>query len=270
MIWFTVRQIVKHKIMWVWLILSVLMVLVIGIWGNVQTAAGNIPLLVMIGKGTIPATMLLRPSLGVIIIICIIAYSKYYADVLKPEQAVLIFSKPVSRTQFFFSNFTAVLLVSLLYTLFMGILFAIVTGIKAGSFPILFYLAGLIYVPFYVLVYYIAVVFFITITKSRLAGALIGYFILGVSPFLLPTSFITRHAHSAITITGLPQLSPYAKGVVYFFRYVIPSSSGVKQLWLPVLHNGFGMFHWELFGFIIATCAPFFIISYLMAARREF
>jgi ABC-type transport system involved in multi-copper enzyme maturation permease subunit len=270
MIWFTARQIVKHKIMWVWLILSVLFVLVVGFWGDIQMTADNTPALIINGAVPIPGSLLLLSSLSAIVIICIIAYSKYYADALKPQQAVLIFSKPVSRTQFFFSNFTAVLLVSFLYTLFMGILFAIVTGIKAGAFPILFYLASLIFVPFYVLVCYVSVVFFITITKSRLAGALIGYFILEASSFLIPTSFITLHAHKSVTITGLPHFSPYWRGVVYFFRYIIPSSSGVKQLWMPVLHNGFGMFQWELFGFIIATCAPFFIISYLMATRREF
>ncbi len=268
MIRFTALQIVKHKIMWVWLILSILLVLIIGIWGDVHTTAKNFPILISMGSTSIPAIFILGFSLTVIVIIDIIAYSRYYADALKPAEAALIFSKPVSRTQFYFSNFAAVLLVSFLYTLFMGILFAILTGIKAGSFPILFYIACLIYVPFYVLVYYISVVFFITITKSRLAGALIGYFILGASTLLLPASFNFIHRHTVLT--GLGHFSPAARGAVYFFRYVIPNAFGVQQLWIPVLNHGFGMFHWKLFGFIIATCAPFFIISYVIIARREF
>jgi ABC-type transport system involved in multi-copper enzyme maturation permease subunit len=268
MIWFTARQIIKHKIMWVWLLLSVLLVLLIGIGGDVQMGAQNGPFLISVGTLFLPVSILLAVSLTVIVIICIIAYSKYYADALKPRQAALIFSKPVSRTQFFFTNFTAVLLVSFLYTFFMGIIFAIMVAIKAGIFPILFYIACLLLVPFYVLVYYISVVFFITITKSRLAGGLIGYFILGASTFLLPASFIFVHTQTQLTRLG--DISPYLRGVIYFFRYVIPSASGVQQLWMPVLQNGFGMFHWGLFGFIIATCGTFFIISYLLVVRREF
>jgi ABC-type transport system involved in multi-copper enzyme maturation permease subunit len=269
MIRFTARQIVKHKIMWLWLILSVIAVLVLGIWGHVQTVGTSTPFFLMLGNIPIPVSVLLGTSLAAIVIICIIGYSKYYADALKPQQASLIFSKPVSRTQFYFSNFAATLLVSFGYTFIMGILFAIMIAIKAGTFPVLFYIASLIYVPFYVLVYYISVVFFITITKSRLAGGLIGYFILGASTFLLPSSFIyIRHGSGFAGL--LTNLSPIWQGVTYFFRYIIPSASGVQQLWLPVLNQGFGMFHWELFGFIIATCAPFFIVSYLLIARREF
>jgi ABC-type transport system involved in multi-copper enzyme maturation permease subunit len=255
--------------MWLWLILSVIAVLVLGIWGDVQSVAGQKPFFLMLGAIPIPVSALLGVSLAAIVIICIIGYSKYYADALNPQQAALIFSKPVSRTQFFFSNFAATILVSFFYTFIMGILFAIMVAIKADIFPVLFYIACLIYVPFYVLVYYISVVFFITVTKSRLAGGLIGYFILGASTFLLPSSFIYLHQGSGFAGL-LTNLSPIWQGVTYFFRYIIPSASGVQQLWLPVLQNGFGMFHWKLFGFIIATCAPFFIASYVLVARRKF
>lgn len=158
MIRFNCRQLLKHKALWFWPGLYLLFILAIIIWGSIEPAT-NGPFLITLGQFPIPVWAFMFQALAGIVIICVIAYPKHYADTLDPERASLIFSHEVSRTEFFFTDFASILWVSFLYTLFMVVVIAILAGIEAGVFPIQFYVASLIVCPFYILCYYISVVF---------------------------------------------------------------------------------------------------------------
>jgi len=111
------------------------------------------------------------------------------------------------------------------------------------------------------LAYYISIVFFIMVLNSRLAGAVVGYFVTGFSLFLLTgdEALTQMHIYSKI-----------AHVAVHVLSYIIPSAAGIIKLMEQVYSQGFGAFQWGPLGFIIASCIPFFVISYYLVRRREF
>jgi len=261
MIRFISRLLLKNKVLWLWPLLGVLLVLVIALWGGVRTTVSSNSFVFLIGKFSIPAYVMMFQTLPVITIISVIGLPKHFSESIGRERAALIFSKSVSRTDFFLYDFASVLIITLFYSLITVVTFAILIAFGAGIFPIQYYIGALILIPFYVLAYYISIVFFIIVTDSRLVGALLGYFVTGFSSFLL---------HGNELLKDLNISSGIAHQAVNVFSYIVPSVAGLQQLWQPILHYGFSNFDWNLFGFIIASCIPFFIVSYYLMSRREF
>ena len=75
-------------------------------------------------------------------------------------------------------------------------------------------------------------------------------------------------------------------GLADGLSYLVPSTAGVDKLMVGlempgpdaaampemsgVLINGFVAFNWQLFGFVLLSCLPFFLLSFYLMRRKQF
>jgi ABC-type transport system involved in multi-copper enzyme maturation permease subunit len=261
MIKFSFRLLLKNKILWVWPAIIFFSVLEYGILGNIQSTTDSYPFLAKLGYRSFTTSAFLLKALPLVTIISIIGLVPHFDRNINSERAALIFSRPISRTEFFFSDFAAMLLVSFLYNLSCVILYGILVGIKAGIFPLEPFISLLIFIPLYILSYYVTIIFLLLITNSYLTSTILGYFLTGFSEKFLPID-------NFLNMFGIQ--SPIGKELANILSYLIPSSEGIKLIMSSTLNNGFSALDWGLLMFSITSLLPLFLLSYFMFKRKEF
>lgn len=261
MISLTLRTLFKNKVLWAWPILFLLFVLAVFYWGGVSSAQNSYSFTLVMGGANIPSSMVIPQLTSFVVLLSIIGFPSHFSKNLKPERGSLLLSKPISRTELFFSDFAAMLTVAFSYTLVSIILLAVLVGFEAGIFPVQFFIALLLFLPLLLLTYYITIVLFLILTNSYLAGALLGWIVTGFSSIFF-------NIEQFMKIFGFD--SDFAYGVIDVLSFLIPSAGGVEQLLEQVYSGGFAAFDGGLFAFILASCLPFGILSYYLYLNKEF
>lgn len=261
MIRFTLRTLFKNKVLWAWPALFLFFTWLIFAWGDISAGQNSYSFMVHLGELQLPSGIVVKQLISLVVLICIIGLPSHFAQNLKPARASLLLSKPISRTEFFFSDFTAMLGVSVIYSL-ASISFLIgLVAIQTGTFPFQFHLSLLLFLPFLLLTYYITITLFLILTNSYLGGVIVGYLVASFSSvFLNIDQFLEMIGWSGTFIESL----------FYFFSYLIPSAGAVESLLLSILNGGFSAFDGELFLFALVSCLPFAALSYYLFLNKEF
>lgn len=261
MIKFNLRQLFKNKTLWAFPGLFLLFTIIMFIWGDITAAGNSYSFGIMMGGAQIPFSMVIPQLTGLVTLFCIIGLPNHFAKNLTSERGSLLLSKPVSRVQYFFSDFASVLTVLFSYTLFSVALIAILAAVKAVIFPVQFLLGMLLFLPLIILTYYITIVLFLMLTESYLAGALLGWFVTGLSSALLNSDKLLSMLgiNSKITKTTLDVLS-----------YLIPSSEGFSKIIGQIYSGGFATIDGSLLVFALVTCLPLGALSFYLYLNKEF
>lgn len=262
MIQFTLRSLLRRKVLWVWPGLFLLFAVVIISWGDISSAQNSYSFMIMIGEAPLPSGIIISQFfISFVTLIAVIGMPGHLAENIKPERASLILSKPISRAELYFSDFVAMLIFSFFYTLISVFLLAIPVAIQAMVFPFQLFGALLLLLPLLLLTYYITIVFFLLLTNSYLGSVLLGYFLTNFSTLFLDTG-------NLLNMFGLD--TPFAENLIAVLSYIIPSAGGMQQILESVLSNGFSSFDGGLFLFSLASCLPLLALGYYLIRKKEF
>lgn len=279
---FNVELLLRNKVLWAWPIIAVLLAAAVGFYGEIQSAGNSYSFLLAFGDGnSFPSGFIINGLIDFLILIAVIGIPSHFSKNLDSERASLILSKPIDRTDFFLAEFGAVMTVSLFYTLITDIVLAVLLFIEAGIFPFQLYLAILFYIPLLIFAIYVSIALLLILTHSYLAGVLIAYLlIVPLSGFLLNAeTFLNMFGFNSglmVTLTdGLSYLVPSAAGVEQLMSGFRGPAAGdgagsIDQMMAGVLHEGLVVFDWQLFGFVLISCLPFFLLSFYLMRRKEF
>ena len=261
MIRLTLRTLYKNKILWAWPGIFLLFTLAAFYWGDISSAQNSHSFKLLMGGGQIPAGMVMSQLTGFVVLFSIIGFPNHFAKALKPERGSLLLSKPISRSQFFLSDFASMLIVAVSYSFLSVALLAILLGAKAAIFPIQLLIGILLFLPLMMLTYYITIVLFLILTNSYLAGALLGWMVTGFSSFFL-------NGEKILTMFGLN--TDFAQTTLEVFSYLIPSSAGVEMILRQIYGGGFSAIDGGLLSFVLASCLPFGALGYYLYLNKEF
>lgn len=262
MIRFIVDSLLKNKVLWAWPGLFVLFAGGIFIYGDITAATDSASFMIDMGGLSLPPGMIVSQLISLTTLIVIIGLPTHFANNIESERASMLLSKPVSRSEFFLSDFAAILGVIYLYTLVTILVLALLTGIEAAIFPFQFFAGLFLFLPLLLLTYYITITLFLVLTNSYLSGVIIGYF----TTELLSSLFL--NGESVLNMLGYQ--SDFAHGVFDVLSFLIPSSAAVEQILSGVLQSGFSDFDGGLLAFSLASCLPFFALGYYLFLRKEF
>lgn len=258
---FILRTLFKNKVLWAWPVLFLLFTLVIFIWGDISTAKNSYSFIISTGIAPLPSQMVISQLVSITVLFGIIGLPSHFANNLKSDRASLLLSKPISRSDFFLSDFAAMLAVTFSYTFICVIFLALLTTIQGAIFPYQFFITLLLFMPLLLLTYYVAIVLFLVISHSYLTGALLGWLVVSFSSLFL-------NIGQYLDMFGIQ--SNAIHGVMGFLSYIIPSAGGVEQLMQELLSSGFSAFDGGLFLFVLASCLPFGLLSYYLFCKKEF
>lgn len=261
MIRLNLYQLFKNKTLWAWPGLFLLFVVAMLYWGDIGAAQNSYSFTVILGGGEIPMSIVMSQLMSLVILICIIGLPNHFSKNLTPERGSLLLSKPISRSEFFFSDFISVSAVLFSYTIISVVLMAILLGIKAAIFPVQFFLGQLLFFPLLIMTYYISIVLFLILTESYLGGALLGWIVTGFSSVFLNSDKI-------LSMLGFQ--SEFASIFMDVLSYLIPSAGGIQELIRQVYSGGFSAIDGGLFAFVLASCLPFALLSYYLLQKKEF
>lgn len=261
MIRLNLYQLFKNKTLWAWPGLFLLFVIAMLYWGDIGAAQNSYSFTFILGEGEIPMSMIMSQLTSFVILICIIGLPNHFSKNLTPERGSLLLSKPISRSQLFFSDFVSVCTVLISYTIISVVLMAILLAVKATIFPVQFFLALLLFLPLLIMTYYISIVLFLILTESYLGGALLGWIVTGFSSIFLNSDKI-------LSLLGLQ--SDFASTFMDILSYLIPSAGGVQKIITQIYSGGFSAIDGGLFAFVLASCLPFGLLSYYFLQKKEF
>lgn len=274
------KLLLKNRTLWAWPIIAVLLAVIFGIYGDIQSAGNSYSFMLGVGDNMLPSSFLMSSVLGFFLLIAVIGVPFHLSKNLSSERASLVLSKPISRSDFFFAEFAAVLTVVTFYTLFSIAVLAVLLFLEANIFPYQLYLAILLYIPLYFFVIYDSIVLLMILTESYLASVLIAYLLIApISGFLFNAEQLLRFfgwdSELIVRITdGLSYLIPSSGAVEELFFSVNRGGApggevSLSQMASGVLNNGFAAFDWQVFGFTLISCVPFFLLSYYLMRRKE-
>ncbi len=286
---FNTKLLLNSRIIWIWPVAAIVIAFIVGYYGDIQSAGNSYSFLLTFSNSPpFPSGLFIPGLIGFFILIAVIAVPSHLNKNLEPERAALIFSKSITRSDFFFSEFASVMAVVVGFTLFTDIALAVLLFAEAGIFPLQLYLAVLLFLPLYFFVTYVSIVLLLILTRSYLASVLIGYLVV---PFI---SAVLLRLEFFFNLLGWN--SDFLLGLADVLSYFIPSSQGVEALMSDfeaggsveinvdngsvgeafysvtsgVFLDGFAAFDWQLFGFVLVSCLPFFLLSYYLMTRKEF
>lgn len=258
---FTLRTLFKNKTLWAWPILFLLFAAAVFAWWDIAPAQNGQTFMFLFGGATLPAGKVIPQLFSFVVLIGIIGFPNHFAKNIEAERAALLLSKPVSRSEMFFSDLAAMLTTSFCYTFISVVILGILVGIKAAIFPFQFYLGMFLFFPLQLFTFYIAIVLFLILTDSYLGGAILGWIVVGLSSFFLNSDMI---------LDKLGFHSTFVHTTFEVFSYFIPSAAAVHKITSHIFISGFSSFEWSLFGFILASILPFGILSYYLFLKKEF
>lgn len=261
MIRFTVRTLLKTKLLWAWPGIFILFVGTMFIWGDIAADPSSASYIIQLADIHLPASTVIGQLISVVILISIIGMPTHFSENLKPDRASLLLSKPISRTELFFSDFTGVLIFSLFYTALSIVLIGLITVILGAIFPFQHFLGLLIFLPLTLLAYYITIVLFLLLTNSYLGGVLLGYFLTGFSSLFL-------NFDQFLQMFGLTDT--WFETMLQILAYLIPSAEAFQQIMQQIFDSGFTGIDVSLLGFAFVSCVPFTLLGYYLYQKKQF
>lgn len=186
---------------------------------------------------------------------CILGFSKTFMETL--NSASLIFSKPISRTDFMLENTQGIFLLTFFYCFCTCFLFSILFLLKSGVIPYQFVLAILL-LPIAIIALYSLVTFLALSFESYPLTVFISFIYVGFQPMLSNSemaqlNFGIENANILKLIEGL------------FF--VFPNIYGGIQLMSEYIRGDFEIM--SVFQ-ILLSCVPIFIFSLFLIKRKDF
>lgn len=261
MIRLTLRTLYKNKILWAWPGIFLLFVLAVFYWGDIGSTQNSYSFMLMLGDGKMPAGMVISQLTGLVVLFSIIGFPNHFAKALEPEQGSLLLSKPISRSDFFFSDFASMLTVAFSYAFLSVVFLAILLGAKAAIFPFQLFIGMLLFLPLLMLTYYITIVLFLILTDSYLAGALLGW---------LVTNFSSLFLNSEKILGMLGLNTEFVQTVMDVLSYLIPSATGVEKIMQQLYGGGFSAIDGGLLAFVVVSCLPLGALAYYLYLNKEF
>lgn len=242
---FNVKLLLNNRILLVWPLTAIVAPFIIGFTGSAESAIASYSFVS-----------------GIFLFLAVISIPSHLNKNLKRDHAALLFSKPVSRSQFFFSEYGAVFAVTFLYSLIAAVAFTILHLLGTGTFPFQFFLGVIIFTPIYFIVVYITIFLLLLVTDSYLGSVLAGYIVIPlVSVYLLKSEkFLTMIGWDTDFLLLLSDI----------LSYLIPSVMSIDLITQQIITKGFTAFDWQLFGFGLLSCIPFLLLSYYAMIRKEF
>ncbi len=281
---FNLKLLLNSRVLPIWAVAALLAAIIVGYYGDIQSAGNSYSFFLTFGDSPpFPSGFFLGGLISFFILIAVIGIPNHLSKNLESDRAALLLSKSVTRTDFFLAEFAAVITITFFYAFITVIILAVLLLIEAGIFPFQLYLAILFYIPFYFTVIYISIVLLLILTRSYLASVLIGYLVI---PFI---ATLLLRVDTFFKLIGWN--SDFLLGLADVFSYFIPSTASAEQLMTDyegaganieftngeissllsgVLYDGWASFDWQLFGFVIVSCIPFFLLSYYLMRRKEF
>lgn len=261
MIRFTARLLLKNKVLWAWPILITIIAVAMAVWGIIEPAPNGSSFVIGLNV-KIPGSVFVMQLVSLITLISIIGLPTHFSKNIEADRAALILSKPISRTDLFLSDYAAMLVVSLFYTFITIVILAVLVGFEAGVLPVQMFLTFLIFLPLYLLGFYIAILFFLIITNSYLGSVLLGYILIP----LLSSLFL--NAENVLGFIGFS--SATMQTILDFFSYLIPSVSGMERIMQTAIAQGFSAIDGGFFTFVLASFLPFFLAGWYIMERKQF
>lgn len=261
MIRFTVRTLLKNKTLWAWPGIIILFVLAIFTWGGISADPSSPSYFIQLANLNLPASTVINQIVSLIILISIIGIPTHFSENLKPDRASLLLSKPISRTELFFSDFAGMFIFSFIYTVITVVLIGLLTAIQGPIFPIQHFLALLIFLPLTLLTFYITIVLFLILTNSYLGAVLLGYFLTGFSSLFI-------NVDQFLQIFGLTDT--WFEFLLQVLAYLIPSAEAFQQIMRQIFNSGFSSIDLSLLGFAFVSCLPFSLLGYYLFRKEQF
>ena len=255
MIRFTMRQLFKNGMLLAWPVLAAAFVLIALLFGSTEAAGSNSFVITFTDKFSLDSAMLTMQSFSVIWLIAMVSLPTHLVENLQPERASLLFSKPLSRTDFFVSDIAGVLITASLYSLFTALVIGLYVGFTASVLPVNFLIATLC-IPLYMLALYAAISFMVYLTESYMASVFVVFALQPISMILFSFDEL------------MPASGGTLKTIANVLNFIIPSTGAAQSLISKVLNNA--SFDLALAGHVIISSLPFFLISYYIMTQKEF
>ena len=101
-----IKLLLKNKVLWAWPVIAILLALFGGWYVGIQPAGNDHSFLFGFdGTPSLPTAFMIDGLTGFFVLIAVIGLPSHFSKNLESNRASLLLSKPVSRTDFFFSEF---------------------------------------------------------------------------------------------------------------------------------------------------------------------
>lgn len=255
MIRFTIRQLFKNGMLLAWPVLTIIFVMIALIFGSTEAAGTNSFVITFTDNFSIDSSMLAVQSFSIIWLIAMVSLPTHLVENLQPERASLLFSKPLSRTDFFLSDIAGVLIITSVYALITALAFGLYAGMTASIFPVSF-LKAILCIPLYMLALYAAISLMVVLTESYMASVFVVFALQPISMMLFSFDEL------------MPASGEILKAVAGVLNYTIPSTGAAQSLISNVLNTS--SLNPVLAAQVIISSLPFFLISYYLMTKKEF
>ncbi|MDZ7758582.1 hypothetical protein [Rhodohalobacter sp.] len=261
---FITIQLLRNKILMAWPAMTLLCVLLL-LWYGDAIISDQQEAAIQIGNLMLPQWQIVTSYITLIGLIVLISFPAFLIENLRPERASLLFSKPISRTQFFGSAFAGSMIVTVLYTIVTAGLVLIFFLVKGAGVPGTL-LVGILALPLLVLPYFVTVLLLAIVTKNYLITFFLGYVITALSTFLLVAEelFIASGIESQLLFIAITT-----------GNYVVPGVGPAYEL-LSIIVNPESITVDEGLNFTsislhyLASMVPFTGLSYYLINKQEF
>ncbi len=261
---YILNQLLRNKVLLAWPGAILLFFLLFMVYASTGYA-GEAGYIFEFGEAALPAGFLMTALTGVILLIVLIALPTHLITNTEPGRASLLLTKPISRTDYFLSDLSAVAIITFGYSIFSIALFALFFLIKGTVFPVSI-LLGLAALPFTVMAYYINILLLGLLFKNYLLTVFFCYILAGVSNLLFsirevltgsgiePGTMITILEMAQYVIPGVGPSSAVSEGLF---------NSGAHGLDLSILSFG-------LIAHYFVSLIPFTAWAYYIIRNRNF
>ncbi|MDZ7658955.1 hypothetical protein [Fodinibius sp.] len=261
MIRYTLRTLLKNKTLWAWPGIFMLFVVAITVWGGVSADPSSYSYAINLGGLPLPTGIVINQLVSITILISIIGIPTHFSENIKPERASLLLSKPLSRSELFFSDFMGVFTFCFAYTVISVLLLAVLTTVHGVLFPLHHAIAIIVFLPLILLTYYITIVLFLILTNSYLGAVILGYFLTDFSALFL-------NADQFLQMFGLTDT--WFETLLQILAYLIPSSEAFQQIMSQIFDSGFSGVDISLLGFAFVSCVPLALLAFYQFRKKQF
>ena len=261
---YILNQLIRNKILMVWPGMFLIATLLLMIYASTGFTDG-IGYVIEIGEFVMPVEILMTVLTGSVVLIVLIALPTHLIINTEPGRASLLFTKPISRTDFFISDLSAVAIITFAYSIFSILLFALFFLIKGTVFPGAI-LIGLAVLPLIVLAYYINILLLGLLFKNYLLTVFFCYILAAMSNFLFGVEDL-------FTAAGIELGSVLV--VIDIAKYLIPGVGPASALSESFFRSSgealnFGFQNFQLLFHYFISLIPFTAWAFYIIKKKKF
>lgn len=261
---YILNQLLRNKILMVWpgvyLVAAVLL--------TIYASAGYMErggYYFAFGEAIMPAEIILTVLNGLVVLVALIALPTHLITNIEPGRASLLFTKPVSRTDFLVSDISATGMVIFGYGILSALFMALFFLIKGGLFPGTIVLV-LLMLPLTVVTYYLNILLLGLLFKNYLLTVFFCYILVTLSGFLFSANEL---------IAGLGIEAGFWPALFNVTKYLIPGAGASSALSESFLRSAdetvsFHLQHTKLLLQYLISLIPFTLWAYYVIRKREF